>query len=271
MPFSSLPTIWAITSAVWSGRRSPCARRVTLWPPNFSTSPPKPAPTPPPRPDDGSVTLGYVSGTPTHDADLASIAESLAAILRDFPQTRLLFVGPVVPPPIVAQAAGEERIRRVPLVPWNKVLALKMQIDVNLAPLDLTRPFNHAKSEIKFLEAGTVRVPTIAAASAGFREALSVDPAAGLLAASTDDWFRLLKRMVTDASARSEAGERAHAFVHRFAVVETHRDAIAAIFTEFAALPRTRPATPKPTLLRRNPLAPKNAAKRVLHLLRGGR
>ena len=80
------------------------------------------------------VTLGYLSGTPTHDADLAAVAEPLAAILRVHPNTRLLLVGPVKPPPLVAEAAGS-RLERMPLVGWRDLPAVLARLDINLAPL----------------------------------------------------------------------------------------------------------------------------------------
>lgn len=214
-----------------------------------------------------AVTIGYGSGTPTHDADLASIALPLADVLHAHPNAILTLIGPVAPPPPIATALGD-RLRRLPFVDWKALPDTLARLDINLAPLDLTRRFNQAKSEIKMLEAGAVGIPTIASASAGFREALTPDPMAGLLAETPDDWRRLLKSLVTDAEARADAGCRAHAFARRYATADAQRAPLDAIFRQLAALPRQRPGQPVATVVRRNPLTPKNIARRALQLLK---
>ena len=114
---------------------------------------------------DDRVTLGYLSGSPTHDADLADIAPALAAALEKHPFARLLLVGPIGLPPALRPAADAGRIARHPFVPWRDLPGLLASVDLNLAPLDTTRVFAHAKSEVKWLEASvsqTGRPPSTA-------------------------------------------------------------------------------------------------------------
>jgi glycosyltransferase involved in cell wall biosynthesis len=222
----------------------------------------------PPHSND-RVTLGYLSGTPTHDADLASIAGPLIEVLQRHENVDLLVVGPVELPRALSDAVAPSRIRRQPFAPYRDLPGILAKIDINLAPLDLARPLNHAKSEIKLLEAGAVGVPTIASSSAGFCEALASDPTGGLLAANTADWKRALDTLIADPDRRREVGAAARDYVRRCATADAHAPAVAALFAEFADLPRPRPAVPRASRVG-SPLAPKYLVKAVRRTL-GGR
>ena len=153
---------------------------------------------------DDRVTLGYLSGSPTHDADLADIALPLAATLERFSHARLLVVGTVALPGPLRRFEQNGRVRRHPYVPWRELPGLIAQVDINLAPLDLTQLFNHAKSEIKFLEAAAVGVPTIAARSAALLET------EGALLCGTDaEWSEALASWLSEPSKRQAASEAA--------------------------------------------------------------
>ena len=172
---------------------------------------------------DDRVTLGYLSGSPTHDADLADIALPLAAALERFPQARFLVVGMVALPEPLRRFEQNGRVRRHPYVPWRELPGLIAQVDINLAPLDLTRPFNHAKSEIKFLEAAAVGVPTIAGRSAALLET------EGAHLCGTDcEWTEALASWLSAPEKRHAAAEAA------LATLEKHQARIA-VESVFAA------------------------------------
>ena len=174
---------------------------------------------------DDRVTLGYLSGSPTHDADLADIALPLSATLERFSQARLLVVGTVALPGPLRRFELNGRVRRHPYVPWRELPGLIAQVDINLAPLDLTRPFNHAKSEIKFLEAAAVGVPTLAARSAALLETEGA-----LLCGTDSEWAEALASWLSDPATRKAAGEAA------FAVLEKHQaSTLSGIESVFAA------------------------------------
>ncbi|WP_394792968.1 glycosyltransferase [Armatimonas sp.] len=174
---------------------------------------------------DDRVTLGYLSGSPTHDADLADIALPLAAALERFSQARLLVVGTVALSGPLRRFEQNGRVRRHPYVPWRELPGLIAQVDINLAPLDLTRPFNHAKSEIKFLEAAAVGVPTIAARSAALLETEGA-----LLCGTDQEWSEALASWLSDPETRKAASEAA------FAALERHQaSTLSGIESVFAA------------------------------------
>lgn len=214
------------------------------------------------------VTFGYFSGTPTHDADLAVIAEPLCKVLKNHPSTELLLVGPVQIPASLGEQDKTGQIRRLPLVPWQTLpqLMIEQGVAVNLAPLDITSLFCHAKSEVKFLEAGILGIPTIASSAKGFGEAI---PNAGgnegcFLAADSSDWERWLNLLGHNRSVTAGAGVRAYDFVRVLGRTETNADRIFDFFQSIAC--RYQPET---TSSRREtvvnwPFSPRYALKSAL-------
>jgi glycosyltransferase involved in cell wall biosynthesis len=188
----------------------------------------------PPTADD-RVTVGYLSGSPTHDADLADIAPALAGAMERCPGARLLVVGPVTLPPSLEKISVAGRVRRHPFVPWRDLPGLLAGIDLNLAPLDSTRIFNHAKSEVKFLEAGAVGVPTLAGAATGFEEGVRAG-ADCAVARRAVDWADALEQLLTDSVRRAALGAAAQSAVLARGSVDALADSVVATFTTFAAL-----------------------------------
>ncbi|MGC4042586.1 MAG: glycosyltransferase [Armatimonas sp.] len=160
--------------------------------------------------NDDRVLLGYLSGSATHDADLADIAGPLAEALARHPNARLLIVGEVGLPGSLLPFAEAGRIQRHPFIDWRALPDLLATIDINLAPLDLTRPFCHAKSEVKWLEAAAVGVPTVASAAAGLSETLS-DTDGCLLCGSDGQFLDTLTVLIAAPERRQRHGDAARA------------------------------------------------------------
>lgn len=167
-------------------------------------------------------TFAYLSGSPTHDLDFAEIAPVLAGVMANESNTRLLLVGTVALPPVLQTLADAGRVRRHPFVPWRDLFALTAQADVTLAPLDVSRLFNHAKSEIKALEAGAVGVPTIASHTAGVAEANIAT-----LCRTPDEWANTLLL---------PKGETMREAVNQTGTVAAHRERVRSVYAEIAAL-----------------------------------
>ncbi|MBM4364261.1 MAG: glycosyltransferase, partial [Deltaproteobacteria bacterium] len=108
----------------------------------------------------GPPTLGYFSGSDTHDEDLASVADALGDVLDERPDARLLAVGHL------ALGARHARLRgRVVVVPYldPRVFgALYAACHAVIAPLAHRGPFVDAKSPLKFFEPGALGVPVVA-------------------------------------------------------------------------------------------------------------
>lgn len=156
------------------------------------------------------VVIGYASGTPTHDYDFQVVKPALLRTLRRFPRAELWLAGPLNPGP--GWDDLEARIHRFELRPWRSLPALLAQFDINLAPLLLDNPFARSKSEIKFVEAALVQVPTIASPTQAFSAAIRPGET-GFLAETQAEWEDLLARLVEDAPLRRAAARRAHEHV----------------------------------------------------------
>jgi|GEM_PF-528345 len=152
------------------------------------------------------VTIGYFSGTATHNRDFAQAAPALLRLLAEAPNVRLRIVGPLELAP--AFEAFADSIERRPLVSLVELAAEVAAVDVALAPLELDNPYCQAKSEVKYMEAGIVGVPVIATPTEAFRVAIT-DGVTGLLAATSDEWLDALRAFAADPGLRRRLGEAA--------------------------------------------------------------
>jgi glycosyltransferase involved in cell wall biosynthesis len=143
------------------------------------------------RQQDGKIVIGYASGTPTHNTDFSLASPALQALLKTHPEVELRIIGPLVLDPGWNAFAG--RIQRDPLVSWRALPSWLAHLDLNLAPLVLDNPFSQSKSEIKYMEAALVGVPTLASRTDAFAAAIRPGEN-GLLAGSEAEWQVQLER-----------------------------------------------------------------------------
>lgn len=159
-----------------------------------------------------TIKIGYFSGTASHDKDFEVVEDALNYILEKYPQVELHLFGPLEIGDVYAKFG--DRIKRYPFASWEKHLENIMSVDINIAPLEIGNPFCEAKSELKFIEAGIVSVPTVAAATRSFREAIE-DGKDGFVAENTDEWKEKLRKLVLDENLRAAMGEKAREKVLR--------------------------------------------------------
>lgn len=178
------------------------------------------------RPLSEEVTLAYFSGTGSHNRDFATIAPVLADVMARYPQVVLhlggyLDIGPSLQP-------FSSRIRRSPFVAWQDLPELIAQADINLAPLELDNPFCQAKSEIKYVEAALVGVPTVASATDAFVHAIRHGES-GFVAATADEWRAWLGALVEDGALRAQVGAAARDAVHAAYLPEVAAESLCAV------------------------------------------
>ena len=186
--------------------------------------------------------MGFFSGTDTHDADLARVAPALARALERVPTARLVLAGPVRRPAALDGLAS--RIDCWPVVPWSELPLMLAGVDVALAPLELERHFNLAKSEIKLLEAALVDVPTVASPSPPFERA-SAGGALAWLASDLAGWEEGTVRLLGDPELALHLGRSArHQVVRDYGperIAEQSLDAIEAVLRAGARAGRVLP------------------------------
>ncbi len=153
------------------------------------------------------IVIGYASGTPTHDQDFALAKSTLQLILRRYPNVELRLVGPLHTGEDWADL--EKQVGRIKRVSWRHLPAILAQFDINLAPLRIDNPFGQSKSEIKYMEASLVRVPTIASRGDAFTHAIQQGDT-GLLATGPEEWEGAIELLIDQAISRRTIGERAY-------------------------------------------------------------
>jgi len=155
--------------------------------------------------------------------------------------------GHVVTPPELAP--WRDRIDRLPFLPWPDLLAEVARADVQLAPLRPDDPFSDAKSEVKYLEAGALGIPTVASPTDAFRRAI-VSGRNGMLAADLAAWEDALLRLIDDPGLRARLGNAAHRDVFLHATPEARvaslMEGLAAVCGGAGHVPETHPALPDP-------------------------
>lgn len=162
-------------------------------------------------PDRDRVIVGYASGTRTHNRDFALVAPALERLLAERADVDLWILGVL---DLDERWSGwGDRVRHLPRVPWRELPVLLARLDINLAPLEPDNPFCEAKSELKYLEAAAVAVPTVASEVGAFRHAIRHGDN-GILVRTAAGWLDALGRLAADAALRRDIGRRAYADVH---------------------------------------------------------
>lgn len=174
----------------------------------------------PPRAAADMVTIGYGSGSRTHDADFALAAGALAAVMKQHKHVRLVIHGLLALP--AALAGHSDQIFRIPFLDADDYLRAVAGWDINIAPLENTA-FNQAKSNIKFIEAAAFRVPSICSATQPFAAVIE-HGRNGMLARHPREWEEALRQLVESEPLRRRMGQEAH----RTAMARYHPAVLAA-------------------------------------------
>ncbi len=151
------------------------------------------------------IIIGYGSGTNSHDHDFQLVSAALIRLLGEFQNLKLVIHGYLN----LSQEFEPfmSKITRIPFLPADAYLQSVADFDINLAPLE-TSVFNDAKSNIKFIEAALVSVPTVASPSRTMAECVEHGKN-GFLASTSDEWYSCLRELIQSARLRSQIGAEA--------------------------------------------------------------
>ena len=151
------------------------------------------------------VKIGYFSGSISHNENFELIKPAIKQLLTKYSNVQLHIVGILDIPEDMKPF--ENQIVTHDYVDWDKLPSLISDVDINLAPL-VDSIFNRAKSEIKWIEAALVKVPTVASKIGAFSDAI-VDGETGLLA-TDDQWFEKLEDLVLYPELRQKIADAAY-------------------------------------------------------------
>ena len=118
-------------------------------------------------------------------------------------------MGQLTLPPEIEMLDG--RVERLPSSSYASYLDRLAMCDISLAPLEATL-FNDAKSNIKYVEAAMLGLPSVCSPRTAFREAVTHGQD-GLLADTEAQWREALTALVDSAALRRQVGAAARANV----------------------------------------------------------
>lgn len=176
--------------------------------------------------DDGLIRIGLF-GSNSHLKDWRECVDAITRILREYPNTRLLFNAWLVmheKDPFKPFYAQERHFRFAdymqPLLENPQVeiyepcevqdypkWLMSKRVDIGLAPLaDL--PFNRAKSALKYVEFGAMGIPGVYADLEPYE--CVKHGVTGLKAKKPIDYYRRLKQLIEDKALRKRLGDAAY-------------------------------------------------------------
>lgn len=161
-----------------------------------------------PSSEDGILRIGFAGGTKTHQENFRVIEHVLSIVLSLNPLVHLVIVGSLDISTYSLLAPYTNQIETRPKVPLTELFNEIHRFDINLAPLEVTNPFCETKSELRYLFAAAVSVPTIASPTLPLKKAI-VDNHTGYLAYNEVQWIEKINLLINNAEIRSLCGKTA--------------------------------------------------------------
>jgi len=149
------------------------------------------------------VVLGYFSGSETHDRDFSIVFTRLKRFLDTYKNTELWVGGHIK----LDFKNERDEIKKFPFMPRAKFMELMLEVDINLLPLEYTE-FNKGKSEIKFIEAALLEIPTVASA-VGDLSTVIKHQETGFLVKKKYEWDTYLVDLINSQRLRLDIGRAA--------------------------------------------------------------
>ena len=145
----------------------------------------------------------------SHLRDIREIWPTLMYFLEYYPNVDIHFVGYL---PTFVNEIDLKRIQRTDWATLDVYTRAIASFDIALAPL-LENKFNEAKSDIKVLESGAVKVPAIASDYHPYTEYL--DNETFPVCRKDRDWFKWIKRLIESEDLRKKYAQKQYDYVHK--------------------------------------------------------
>lgn len=151
------------------------------------------------------VTIVYGSATKAHKQSFYQIfLPAVLTVLKKMSQVKLVLIGHFVGIPV----EFKKQIRILePCADFMEYINLLKTADISVAILEQSR-LTDTKSEIKWLEAAALSIPSIVTPTKAYRDVLT-DGENVLFAATSAQWQEQLLRLVEDAALRESIGSAA--------------------------------------------------------------
>jgi len=155
--------------------------------------------------ENNACIIGYGSGTNTHNIDFLEAAEGLQQLLEERPYLVFRIIGELQIPATYQHLSRQ--IERIPTRTYADYLAVLSECHISLAPL-AEGVFNDCKSNIKWLEAAALGIPSVCSPRKEFNDAI-INGSTGFLCQNSMEWKNALTTLVDDPELRQRIGAKA--------------------------------------------------------------
>ena len=177
--------------------------------------------------EDDTIRIGYFSGTNTHQKDFHVIAPVLLRILEEYDYVNLYICGLLELDDTFDSFL--HRVEKSPFVPLDQLPYAISKVDLNIVPLAAGDFFSESKSELKYIYAGILKIPTVAASTDAFKYAIQHGEN-GFLASTGEEWYQCLKILIEDSALRKNMGEKAYFHVKNTYIPEVLAEKVKAVY-----------------------------------------
>lgn len=192
----------------------------------------------------GPLRIGYFSGSRTHQADFAECANALYELMLAHPDIVLRIVGYLDLD--MRWDIFADRIERIEFQPYQTMLRVLHDCDINIAPLELNSVFCHGKSELKFFEAGLLSIPTIASATDSYVRIIE-NGVNGFCVKTIGEWREAFEALVDSEELRKSIGGKAkETAIARFGIERVTDQAVEIYGLRSVKLSTTQKGAPAP-------------------------
>jgi hypothetical protein len=139
------------------------------------------------------ITLGYFSGSPSHNLDYAIVTSALAQVMENDSRVDVLVVGYIDAGAELAKFG--DRVKRQPFHDYVNLQRLIGSVEFNLMPLQCNA-FTDCKSELKYFESAIVGTLSIASPSYTYAKAIQ-DGVNGYIAQS-HQWVSVIQHAISN-------------------------------------------------------------------------
>ncbi|MBO0905056.1 glycosyltransferase [Jiella sonneratiae] len=159
-------------------------------------------------PSSGRVTIFYGSGTKAHKQDFQELVEpALVAMAKKYRDRVSIVLAGYMSPGSALRECRDSLVLLPPVWDVHQYWATLSAADINLAVLK-PAPTTDVKSEIKWLEAAMLGIPSVISETALYADLIE-DGVDGLLARTPGEWTEALDRLIGDAELRARIGRNA--------------------------------------------------------------
>lgn len=177
--------------------------------------------------DKSKFVIGYFSGSPSHKSDFHIVENDLVKLLDTYDDIFVKIVGFMELKDKLLDYFNKGRIILKKLVPYPELQYEIGSVDVNIIPL-VNNPFNQAKSELKYFEAGILKTPSCITKTNLYYSFVK-DGENGLFC-KPGEWFTNIERLYLDEKLRKKIGETAYETTKKLYLPEKQEELIQNVY-----------------------------------------